>query len=578
MKHFPKELLDEICAGIDLPGLIGKSVELKANGPEFKACCPFHDEKTPSFSVVPKKGFYHCHGCGAHGNAVTWMVEHEGMPFVDAVKHLAEEANVSLSDDVVATRTSNDQAAGYAVLDGARAVYSALLRKSQDAIEFARKRGITGETAKAFQIGYAPDAWDTIRGNADLDSTIAEKYGLLTASRRSTGKVFDTFRNRLVFPIRDTSGRTISFGGRRMNDADEKAPKYLNGGESPVFTKGRTLFGLYEALKASRNLDTGYVVEGYMDVVSLYQAGFFGGVSGLGTAFTPKQAEIAFRHFRKLVFCFDGDKAGKAAAWKAMEVLVPQMRNGREVHFVFMTEGEDPDSVIRDGGKGAFQALLDQAVPMSQFIVDALKAKYGVETAEAKGAMLDHVAKYIRAMEPCGLRQVLITSAADAAGTTREAVVDLVDDKPSASDEADLEADTPLRRAMRILIEYPHLAKTVTHLEVYQTIDMKGVKLLVSVIEAFQKMEHPSVGALMNRWSGHVAGKALARVNELNLPVAKDEAEAAFNDAMNGIMDWARSRAIASIVQRSGEGALSEAEVNKLSSYIARLESRLAIS
>lgn len=574
VKRIPSSFIDSVVSQIDLVQLVGSSVELKKAGREWVACCPFHDEKTPSFAVVPHKGFFHCQGCGKNGNAVTWLMLNEGLPFVDAVKELARSVSMEVPAEHLEVKPSEDRNAGFKALEASAVAFEQELLKSKRGVTYARSRGMNGDVVRRFRVGFAPEAWGTLRDRRLFSEDVGLEFGML--KRNDAGKVFDAFRDRLMFPIRDTAGRVIAFGGRRLG---EKGPKYLNSSESPVFTKGRTLYGLYEALQAKVS-ETAYVVEGYTDVISLAQHGIEGGLAPLGTAFTEGQAEQAFRHFRRLVCVFDGDKAGRGAAWKAAVRLIPLMRDGREVLFAFMPDGEDPDSMLRKQGRDGFTQVLEAAVPMSTFLLDSLTSRYDVSTREGRGAFLDRVARYLRAMSPCGLRTILIEDTASLVGVTRESFAALVDEEAGLSELTDevMQANTPVRKALRVLLEQPGLHSQVENLDVYRQIGLDGVDLLVKVVDTLREMRDPDPKALFERFREQEEFKLLVTVSRMPLPCGSDELESFFLEAMDQIMDWARSVEVNRIVEAATQRPLSEIEHYRLKRYLARLESRNAIS
>jgi len=364
--------------------VIGTRVPLRKAGREYKACCPFHDEKTPSFNVVPDKQFYHCFGCGAHGTALGFLMDYDHLSFVEAVEELAARTGLDVPREASTTPTANKPTQDhYTLLEQAGEYFRQQLRNSPAAIEYLKKRGLTGETASRFGIGYAPDAWDGLikqLGQSDAALQALTQTGLLI-ERDSKNGFYDRFRQRVMFPIRDSRGRTIGFGGRII---DQGEPKYLNSPETELFHKGRELYGLYEARQATRQLKQLLAVEGYMDVVSLHQAGITYAVATLGTATTPDHLKRLFRACNTVVFCFDGDRAGRAAAWKALEVALPVVSEGQLIRFLLLPEQHDPDSLVREEGREAFESRVTQATPLSEYMVNALSTRFDLSHAEGR--------------------------------------------------------------------------------------------------------------------------------------------------------------------------------------------------
>jgi DNA primase len=383
----PNDFIQTLLARIDIVQVIDRHMALKKAGANFAACCPFHSEKTPSFTVSPTKQFYHCFGCGAHGTAIGFLMEYAGKSFPDAVEELARDAGLEVPRVVTpAADAGRAQAEDLSsVLLSAAQFYRAALKESPRAIEYLKGRGLTGAIAARFGIGYAPDDWTPLAAAfSDYQNKALETAGLVITGEG--GKRYDRFRDRIMFPIHDTRGRVIGFGGRVL-DAGE--PKYLNSPETPVFAKGRELYGLLQARQAIRAADKVLVVEGYMDVVALAQHGVEYAVATLGTSTTPQHAQKLFRLTDTVVFCFDGDDAGRRAAWRALENALPVLTDGKQARFLFLPEGEDPDDAIRHRGREAFEALVESAIPLSEFLSGELMQRFPPVSAEGRAALIN---------------------------------------------------------------------------------------------------------------------------------------------------------------------------------------------
>ena len=354
--RIPPSFIDDLLARIDIVDLIGQRIALRKAGKDFQARCPFHDERTPSFTVSPDKQFYHCFGCGAHGTAIGFLMEHDRLAFREAVEELAQRVGLVIPSDGEPIRTGPDQGPLYQVLEQAAELYRQQLRSHPEAaraVDYLKGRGLTGEIAARYGLGYAPSGWDFLLSRLGRDPAGRQRLlqaGLITDQ---DGKSYDRLRERIVFPIRDRRGRVIGFGGRVLGDGK---PKYLNSPETPVFHKGRELYGLYEAQKARRKLERLLVVEGYMDVIALAQFGIDYAVATLGTATTPEHLQLLLRSAPELVFCFDGDRAGRDAAWKALQTALPLATGNQSLRFLFLPEGEDPDTLVRAEGPGGLRA------------------------------------------------------------------------------------------------------------------------------------------------------------------------------------------------------------------------------
>jgi DNA primase len=386
----PNDFIQTLLSRVDIVDVIDRFVPLKKAGANYQACCPFHSEKTPSFTVSPTKQFYHCFGCGAHGTAIGFLIEYGGKSFPDAVEELARDAGLEVprvERPGEAERREQTSDLGGLMVDAAR-YYRAALKESPRAIDYLKERGLTGTIAAKYGIGYAPDAWQPLAGAiANYPDKALEIAGLVITGEG--GKRYDRFRDRIMFPIHDSRGQVIGFGGRVLGAGE---PKYLNSPETPLFSKGRELYGLFQARNAIRAAGKVVVVEGYMDVVALAQHGVEYVVATLGTATTPVHVQKLFRLTENVVFCFDGDAAGRKAAWRALENAIPVLADGRNAAFLFLPEGMDPDDYVRRHGKAAFEALAEKATPLSEFLLGELTARHSHATEEDRAALV-HAAK-----------------------------------------------------------------------------------------------------------------------------------------------------------------------------------------
>jgi DNA primase len=383
----PNEFIQTLLSRVDIVAVVDRYLPLKKAGTNFVACCPFHSEKTPSFTVSPTKQFYHCFGCGAHGTAISFLMEFGGKPFPDAVEELARDAGLEVPRTHLPPAVGDrDEALDLSgVLLQAAKFYRLQLKESERAIAYLKGRGLSGPVAARFGIGYAPDDWQPLTGAfPDYQSKVLETAGLVIAG--DAGKRYDRFRDRIMFPIHDGSGRVIGFGGRVL---DKGEPKYLNSPETPLFSKGRELYGMFQARPAIRAAGKVVVVEGYMDVVALAQHGVEFAVATLGTATTPTHAQKLFRVTDTVIFCFDGDEAGRRAAWRALENTLSVLADGKDARFLFLPDGADPDDYIRQRGKSAFEALLDEATPLSDFLLSELAARHPPRSAEGRAALVN---------------------------------------------------------------------------------------------------------------------------------------------------------------------------------------------
>jgi DNA primase len=408
--RIPQDWLDDLLAKTDIVTLIDHRVPLKKAGMSYQSRCPFHSEKSPSFNVSPVRQTYHCFGCGAHGNAIGFLMEYDRMDFLDAVDWLAGQSGMERPRFAKPQAESHgvDTEALLAVQHAAMRVYQSSLKASQDAIGYLKGRGVTGDMAKTYALGFAPDAWRNLPDEWPMAHKV--ESGLMVERE---GKHYDRFRGRVMFPIRNRKGDVIGFGGRLLGDGK---PKYLNSPETPVFNKGREVYGLYELLQANSRPDEIIIVEGNLDVIALAQFGLTNTVATLGTAVGVEQVALLFRHAKRMVFCFDGDEAGFKAAVRALETSISECRAGRSVGFVILPEAEDPDSLVRAEGAEAFMARIAEAVPLSSFLFQALSAGVDLDTMEGRAALSANARPLIKQIPCPDLREQMAARLAEVVG------------------------------------------------------------------------------------------------------------------------------------------------------------------
>ncbi len=424
----PDSFKQDLLNRVDIVDVIERYVPLKKAGANMSACCPFHSEKTPSFSVSPSKQFYHCFGCGAHGNAIGFLMEYQGMGYVEAVKDLAEDVGMKLPDFEPQKRKPDADPDLYEILERAGQYYREQLKSSPKAIDYLKNRGLTGKIAARFGIGYAPDGWQSLQG---LFSNYADKAlkdaGLVIDN--DEGRRYDRFRDRIMFPILNQRGAVIGFGGRVLGDGE---PKYLNSPETPLFEKGRELYGLSQARLAIRESGRVIVVEGYMDVVALAQHGVEYAVATLGTATTPTHVGKLLRQTDELVFCFDGDAAGRRAAWHALEVSLPLLADHKVIRFLFLPAEDDPDSYVRAHGREGFEAKLSEARPLSAFLLSELKSRVDMDSIEGRARLVHEARPLLQKVAAPAMQLQLIKQMAELSGITTDEAMHLCGIRPGS--------------------------------------------------------------------------------------------------------------------------------------------------
>ena len=423
----PQSFIQELLTRVDIVDVVGRSVKLKKAGANYQGLCPFHNEKTPSFSVSPTKQFYHCFGCGAHGSSINFLMEHFGMGFVEAVHELARDAGLTVPEDNSregrdAAQKASQQLALSQWMDRAATYYRLRLKETPAAIQYLKDRGVSGETAKRFGLGYAPAGWRNLEGVLpDYAAEDAERAGLVIAG--DEGRRYDRFRERVMFPIRNPRGQIIGFGGRVMGAGE---PKYLNSPEGPLFSKGHELYGLYEAREGIRETGRVLVVEGYMDVVMLHQYGCTYAVATLGTATTAVHITKLLRQADRIVFAFDGDSAGRRAAWRALENALPVLSDTKQLDFLFLPPEHDPDSFVREEGLEAFEALVRDALPLSSFLLKELASRGDITTPEGRARMQAELKPLVLQMPDIALRTQILVDMAGRLGLHTEELASYV--------------------------------------------------------------------------------------------------------------------------------------------------------
>jgi DNA primase len=508
--RIPESFIETLLERTDIVEVVGSRVELKPAGRgEFKALCPFHNEKTPSFTVSSDKQFYHCFGCGAHGTAVGFVMEYDGLEFPGAIEELASRAGLEVPHEAGQAPTRRNDPL-YEVLTAAQNWFRHRLGASEPARDYLKSRGFDKATVEEFGIGYAPDAWQALSDELvaqgfRLDDL--EEAGLIT---RKDQRVTDKFRDRVMFPIHDRRGRVIAFGGRALGD---RGPKYMNSPETPVFHKGRELYRLYQVRRGGLPKRL-LVVEGYMDCAALFQFGFDNAVATLGTSVTADHMELMFRASPVVVFCFDGDRAGRQAAWRGLEAALPVMRDNREVRFLFLPEGEDPDSLVRKRGAEALAGMIDQARPLSVFFFDHLAGEVDMTTLDGRARLVALAEPYLGRMPPgafADLMRAELKKRTGHAGTSvpSPASKDSGSRRTGLSDDRSL---TPVQYAVALLVQRPDLAMDVAEDALEGPANLRGVDFLRQLIDFCRAKPHFSTAKLLESWRDRPEGPWLARL------------------------------------------------------------------
>ena len=559
----PQHFIDDLLGRADIVEIIGRRIPLKKAGREFQACCPFHNEKTPSFTVSPTKQFYHCFGCGAHGTALGFLMEYDRLSFPEAVEELASSMGLEVPREA-AFEQGPDNRPLYDILEQAARLYEQQLRQHADApraVDYLRGRGVSGAVAAGFRLGFAPPGWDNLLQALGGDDDRVRKLrdtGLITEKDENNRvKRYDRLRDRIIFPIRDTRG----FGGRVLGDGE---PKYLNSPETSVFHKRSELYGLYEARQADAHPARLLVVEGYMDVVALAQFGISNTVATLGTATTADHLEKLFRATAEVVFCFDGDRAGRDAAWKALQTVLPLMRDGRQARFLFLPEGEDPDSLVRSVGAEDFAELIARAQPLSEFLFDKLAAQVDMDTLDGR-ARLGELAKPLLERLPQGMfRDMMNQALYERIGYTPRGRQTSAG-PPTAPPRRQQRTGggiPPIRRAVALLVQHPELALLdLPH--GWEQLTSPGISLLGELIDAVKSQPDMRSAALVERWDDAERRQLLARLAVIDLGILDDAADQ-FVGTLRGLSQEQRRAECDALLTKSRDSALSAEEKQRL--------------
>ena len=521
--RIPQQFIDELLTRVDIVDVIDGYVPLRKAGKNHQARCPFHDEKTPSFTVSQDKQFYHCFGCGANGTAITFLMEYAGKDFVTAIEDLASRVGMDVPHEGGTLQRDNASTELYELMEMIFRYYRKQLREhpeGQKAIDYLKNRGITGECAADFELGFAPAGWDNlIKALGTSNSGLLRLAATGMIIERDNGGYYDRFRERIVFPIRDQRGRAIGMGGRVLDDA---TPKYLNSPETAIFHKGRELYGLYQARKKQKDIDQLFVVEGYMDVLALAQHGVTNVVATLGTAVTPEHVEKMFRVCTRIIYCFDGDSAGQKAAWRALETSLTYIRDGRQVDFMFMPEGEDPDTFIRKSGSEKFSQS-SAVVPLSDYLLGQMKQTTDLTTREGRALLVEKVIPYLNKMPQGALYELILHDLADISHLPPDTIKQIAREKdiPTQQHAIRSQAAQPNRamahsnkisHAIRFLLHYPQVGHDSSIIADLSGIDDPGVAFLVELLEFISSQQVIHTASILEHWRDT---RYESRLNEL---------------------------------------------------------------
>ncbi|MGF6495389.1 DNA primase [Luteibacter sp. 621] len=567
--RIPDNFIDDLLTRVDIVDVIEKRVPLKKAGREWTACCPFHNERSPSFYVSPTKQFYHCFGCGAHGSAVRFLMDYDRLEFPDAIEELAQSVGMKVPyeggrDD----KPREDRTDLYTLLDEAASFYQRELGTSDEARAYVEKRGLDEETLKRFRIGWAPAGFDGVLkalGTSDARRKLLNDAGMVASNER--GNRYDRFRERVMFPILDRRGRVIAFGGRVLSS--DQGPKYLNSPETPLFHKGRELFALWQVKQAHQTVTRIMVVEGYMDVIALHQAGLPIAVATLGTATTPDHAEVLFRAAPDVFFCFDGDRAGRQAAWRAVESILPRMRDGRQAHFLFLPDGEDPDTLVRKEGKDGFEKRMKEAMPLSEYFFEELGRDVDTTRLDGRARLAERARPLIAKLPDGAFRDLMADELKrrTGAGATFE---------PEAPPQRAASPNRPanvqrslVRSAITLLLAQPALALEVEPPYPFLRLDRPGVDLLAELIDIVRSRPDIRPAVLVEHFMERAEYASLQKLMQADVVGEADMQRVEFLDALGQMQRQATTQRREFLIARSREGVLDDTEKAELRVLLA---------
>jgi len=580
----PQHFINDLVSRVDIVDVLSKRIDLKKAGKEFKAVCPFHNDKNPSLTISPSKGFYHCFSCGAHGTALGFLMEYEHLSFVEAIESLASDLGLEVPYEKSSKpiKQNNDL---FLMMEKLQKKFQDNLKNESKAIKYLKERGIDGTTAKKFGIGYAKKGWRNILdefGKNEKQINLLTSLGLII--KKSDNSYYDRFRDRIIFPIRDARGRFIGFGGRVFND---EQPKYLNSPETSLFHKGKELYGLYECQQSMRDIDKLIVVEGYMDVISLSQNGVEYAVASMGTATTNDHFNRLFRLTDSIFFCFDGDDAGLKAAWRALENSLIHLRDGRQIKFVFLPDGDDPDSYIANNGTSKFEKQLDSGKDLSDFLIDKISENIDLNSIDGKARMAERAKPFIGKIPDGIFKELIIDKLSASVGISSKKLTALISQmnkkesmKPNTrsytkmmSQRSSKTQPSIIKKSIMLILNYPEAAKNIKHHD-FKDYKKPGIKILLKLIKTTQEGSNINAASLIERWRDDDEGKHLAKL-AINLFPDNPEFDASkeLNDSLVQITKNFYSERINFLIKKQSKNELTEKDKNELNQMIIKNKS-----
>ncbi|MDY1549044.1 DNA primase [Luteibacter sahnii] len=567
--RIPDNFIDELLTRVDIVDVIERRVPLKKAGREWTACCPFHNERSPSFYVSPQKQFFHCFGCGAHGSAIKFLMDYDRLEFPDAIEELAQSVGLKVPyeggrDD----KPREDRSDLYTLLDEAASFYQRELGGSDEARAYVKRRGLDADTLARFRVGWAPAGFDGVLkafGTTDRRRQLLNDAGMVASNEK--GNRYDRFRERVMFPILDRRGRVIAFGGRVLSS--DQGPKYLNSPETALFHKGRELFALWQVKQANANLTRIMVVEGYMDVIALHQAGLPIAVATLGTATTPDHAEVLFRAAPDVYFCFDGDRAGRQAAWRALESILPRMRDGRQAHFLFLPDGEDPDTLVRKEGKEGMEKRMKDAMPLSEYFFEELARDVDVSRLDGRARLAERARPLIARLPDGAFRDLMADELQRRTGARAVLDAEAATGRATPPPRAGNVQRSLVRSAITLLLAQPALADEVAPPYPFLRLDRPGVALLAELIDIARSRPGINPAVLVEAFMDRPEYPSLQKLMQAEVVGEADMQRVEFFDALTQMERQAASQRLEHLIAQHRDGLLDGAGVAELRALLA---------
>lgn len=554
----PQPFIDDLLHRTDLVELIDSYVPLKKRGTSHTACCPFHNEKSPSFNVVAKKQFYHCFGCGASGNAISFVMNYLNQGFIDAVETLAARVGLTVPRDGQ-TETNNATQDLYKLLSAVSLYYQKQLKhEGQTAINYLRGRGLSGEIAKLYQLGFANEGWRNLEKAFPRNPRELIATGMLI--KNDEGKTYDRYRNRVMFPIHDRHGRIIGFGGRVLDESQK--PKYLNSPETVIFQKSRELYGLHQILSQKKDFDHIIIVEGYMDVIALAQHGVTNAVATLGTATSTFHIQLLAKHTKSLVFCFDGDNAGKQAAWRGLESSLPHLNQGLDARFMFLPDGHDPDSLIRTEGNEGFLNRLKQATPLHRFFFDNLAKDINLHNPAGKTQLINAAKPFLQKMSEGSYKQLLIDDLARRTHIENHRLNQMIINpaQTPVPEQITNITRTPMRIAIALLLQHPEIyAKSIGQLSP-ELLNSNEQEILLKLLKQLAAYPQATTATLIESWREHPYFEFINKLAAWDHQVPEQELIKEFGDIIRFLQKQNQELLVRKLIDKSREQGLTEAE------------------